>query len=285
MAVYGYIRVSTDKQDSESQKIGIIELAKKRGYPAIDRWISDNGVSGTVACEKRNLGKLMKKLKTGDVLLASEISRLARNLFLLFEILKYLSENQIELYTVKDNYSLDGSIASTVLAFAFGMAAQIERDMISKRTKEGLEKRRRDGVVMGRPIGAKSSRKKLTGRENKIREYLSSGMSYVAMAKRLKVDRNTLVAFLKEEGMYEKRLPLCREKQPTDLLTQTNDDLLDIYRETYTLKGLAEQLNISLHSLMSVIKARGLYDELIKAERGQRRAVKSSRRLEMEKML
>ena len=203
--VYGYIRVSTDAQDCENQKIGINELAAKLNL-RVEKWIEDQGVSGMKDPKKRNLGKLMKLLKPEDHLLVSEISRLSRELFTIFEILKFFSEKGIKLNTVKDNYSLDGSITAKVLAFAFGMAANIERDMISKRTIEGLEARRRAGVMMGRPIGAASSKLKLDDAEEQIKKYIKMGLSYSAIAKLTHAHRLTVSKICKERG-WESEYP------------------------------------------------------------------------------
>jgi len=150
--IYGYLRVSTSHQDCENQKIGINNLAAKKGFE-VNKWIYDSGVSGMKDYKARKLGRAFKKMKSGDIILASEISRLSRSMFVLFEILKFLTDSQIALYTVKDNYSLDGTIQSKVLAFGLGLAAEIERDMISKRTKEALENARAKGKRLGRPKG------------------------------------------------------------------------------------------------------------------------------------
>ena len=155
MAVYAYLRVSTGKQDGENQRLGVDELAKRLGLE-ITEYIDDEGVSGTKEPEKRELGALLKKLKPGDVLLAGEISRLGRSLFMVMRILEYCMNNDVKVYTAKDGYELGDNIQSKVLAFAFGLSAEIEREMISRRTKEALAKKRAEGVVLGRPKGRKS---------------------------------------------------------------------------------------------------------------------------------
>lgn len=200
MAVYGYLRVSTGKQDSDNQRKGVDELAARLGL-TIDKYIDDEGVSGTKEPEKRELGKLMKKLKPGDVLLAGEISRLGRSLFMVMRILEFCMKNEVRVYTAKDGYELGDNIQSKVLAFAFGLAAEIEREMISSRTKEALAKKRAEGVVLGRPKGRKSSRVKLTGKENAIREMLAAGMPQTKIARIFKVDRMTVAKFIKDNGL------------------------------------------------------------------------------------
>ena len=198
--VYGYLRVSTDVQDAENQKIGVVKEAERRGL-AINEFIVDDGVSGGIEPEKRKLGKLLKKLKPGDVLISGELSRLGRTLFMIMRILEHCMNTGIKVYTHKDGYELGDNIQSKVLAFAFGLAAEIERKMISERTKEALARKRAEGVILGRPVGSRSSKVKLSGKEDFIRELLSHGTSKVQIAKILKVDRMTLASFIKRESL------------------------------------------------------------------------------------
>lgn len=197
--VYGYLRVSSDKQDYNNQKVGVDDLARRNGW-TIDKYILDDGVSGTVAAKKRNLGKqLLPNLKEGDIIICSELSRLGRKLLMIMTLLQYIMERKATVYTVKDNFVLGDNIQAMVLAFAFGLAAQIERDMISLRTKEALARKKAEGVVLGRPIGKKSSpdKYKLSGKEVLIKELLKNGTSKRKIAKICKCDRNTLDRFIK----------------------------------------------------------------------------------------
>lgn len=197
--VYGYLRVSSDKQDYNNQKVGVDDLARRNGW-TIDKYILDDGVSGTVAAKKRNLGKqLLPNLKEGDIIICSELSRLGRKLLMIMTLLQYIMERKATVYTVKDNFVLGDNIQAMVLAFAFGLAAQIERDMISQRTKEALARKKAEGVVLGRPIGKKSSpdKYKLSGKEVLIKELLKNGTSKRKIAKICKCDRNTLDRFIK----------------------------------------------------------------------------------------
>lgn len=198
--IYGYLRVSTDDQDSENQKVGVAAKATSIGV-AIDGWIIDDGISGTKEPEKRLLGKLMKKLKPGDVIITSELSRLGRKLFMIMRILEFCMQHEVKVYTVKEGYELGDNIQSKVLAFAFGIAAEIERDMISQRTKEALARKKAEGVILGRPKGRKSSpdKYKLYGKNSLIKGLLDEGISQRQIAKICKVDRNTLARFLKKE--------------------------------------------------------------------------------------
>jgi len=200
--VYSYIRVSTDKQDIESQKIGIIRKAKELKL-TINEWISDEGVSGVKEYDKRNLGILMQKLNEGDVLIVSEISRLARSVFMLFRIVEFCNNKKIIIHSVKDSVSTvkPNDITSMMMLFCFGIAAQIERDMIIKRTNEGIERARREGVIIGRPVGAKSKKLKLTGKLEKIKKLIEKGYSKGAAAKMLGVHRFTVYRFLRDNNV------------------------------------------------------------------------------------
>ena len=197
--VYGYLRVSTDMQDAENQKIGVVKEAERRGL-VINEYIVDE-VSGGIEPEKRKLGELLKKLKLGDVLISGELSRLGRTLFMVMRILEHCMVTGVKVYTHKDGYELGDNIQSKVLAFAFGLAAEIERKMISERTKEALARKRAEGVILGRPVGSKSTKVKLSGKEDFIKELLMHGTPKTQIAKILKVDRMTLAAFIKRESL------------------------------------------------------------------------------------
>ena len=200
MTVYGYLRVSTDKQDCDNQKIGVEALAEKLGLP-IESWIVDDGVSGTKEPEKRKLGKLLRKIRTGDVIICSELSRLGRKLFMVISILEHCMKIGAKVLTVKDGYELGDNVQSKVLAFAFGLVAELEREMISKRTKEALQRRKANGKAIGRLAGAKNKRHVLDGKEQKIIELLKSGKRKSAIAKELKISSGTLYDFIKKQDL------------------------------------------------------------------------------------
>ena len=200
--VYAYLRVSTGKQDGDNQRVGVDALAERLNL-TIDEYIDDTGVSGTKEPEKRELGKLLNKLQSGDVLLAGEISRLGRSLFMVMRILEHCMKNGIRVYTAKDGYELGDNIQSKVLAFAFGLAAEIEREMISRRTKEALAKRKADGIRLGRPPGRKSGHVKCTGHAAEIRDALKAGTPKTKIAKQIGVHKDTLNAYLKTRYVEE----------------------------------------------------------------------------------
>lgn len=201
---YGYIRVSTDKQTVENQRFEINKFCWDEEL-VVDRWIKET-ISGAKAVEERKLGKLLKKMKKDDILVCTELSRLGRNLLMIMGILNECMKNDIQVWTIKDNYRLGNDINSKVLAFAFGLSAEIERNLISQRTKEALARKRAEGVILGRPKGRKSSKTKLTGQEVKIKELLDKKVSYSAIARILNVHRLTVSKFVKEHQLETKEL-------------------------------------------------------------------------------
>ena len=195
--IYGYIRVSSDKQTVENQRFEINNFCKRENL-VIDGWIEET-ISGTKAYNKRELGKLLDKVKKEDLIICAELSRLGRNLFMIMEILNICMTKECRVWTIKDNYRLGDDIQSKVLAFAFGLSAEIERNLISQRTKEALARKKAEGVILGRPKGKKSSQEKykLFGKEVLIRELLKNKVSKRQIAKICKVDRNTLDRYIK----------------------------------------------------------------------------------------
>lgn len=193
---YGYIRVSSDKQTVENQRFEIINFCKKEQL-LIDGWIEET-ISGTKSYTKRQLGRLLKRIRKGDLIICAELSRLGRNLFMIMEILNHCMIKEAKVWTIKDNYRLGDDIQSKVLAFAFGLSAEIERNLISQRTKEALARKRSEGVILGRPKGRLNSpgKYKLSGKENLIFALLKEGLSKRKIAKLLKVDRSTLSRFI-----------------------------------------------------------------------------------------
>lgn len=193
--IYGYIRVSTDKQTVENQRYEVNQFCEKNVF-VVDKWIEET-ISGAKNLQDRKLGKLLKKMKKDDILICSELSRLGRNLLMIMGILNECMNRDIHVWTIKDNYRLGSDINSKVLAFAFGLSAEIERNLISQRTKEALARKKAEGVILGRPVGRKSSKTKLTGQEKKITELLEKRVSYSAIGRILGVHRLTVSTFVK----------------------------------------------------------------------------------------
>ena len=202
--IYGYIRVSSDKQTVENQRFEINNFCQREQLH-IDGWIEET-ISGTKNYDKRELGRLLKKVQKDDLIICAELSRLGRSLFMIMEILSLCMKKECRVWTIKDNYRLGDDIQSKVLAFAFGLSAEIERNLISQRTKEALARKKAEGVVLGRPRGKKSSpdKYKLSGKEVLIKELLKNGTSKRKIAKICKVDRNTLARFIELKGLAEK---------------------------------------------------------------------------------
>ncbi len=197
--IYGYIRVSTDVQNSENQRFEINRFCELKEL-VVHKWIEET-ISGTKKVEERRLGKLLKRMKKDDILICSELSRLGRNLLMIMGVLNECMENDIQVWTIKDNYRLGNDINSKVLAFAFGLSAEIERSLISQRTKEALARKRAEGVILGRPKGSRSKRTKLSGQEKRIQDLLDKKVSYSAIARILSVNRLTVSKFVKDNGL------------------------------------------------------------------------------------
>lgn len=202
--IYGYIRVSSDKQTVENQRYEIKEFCNREGLPGVDGWIEET-ISGTKAWTKRELGALVDRVGDGDMIICAELSRLGRNLYMIMEILNMCLTKGAKVWTVKDNFRLGNDIPSKVLAFAFGLSAEIERNLISQRTREALARRRSEGMKLGRPKGRTSSpdKYKLSGREEMIRRYLSRGMTIKKIAEKCHVSRATMSRFVNRMSLRE----------------------------------------------------------------------------------
>ena len=201
--IYGYIRVSSDKQTVENQRFEITNFCERQKIK-INDWIEETS-SGTKNYDKRQLGKLLKKVDKNDIIICSELSRLGRNLFMIMEILNICMNKECRVWTIKDNYRLGDDIQSKVLAFAFGLSAEIERNLISQRTKEALARKKAEGKILGRPKGRRNNpeKYKLSGKETLIIELLKIGTSQRKIAKLCKVDRNTLARFIRLKNLAE----------------------------------------------------------------------------------
>ena len=194
--IYAYIRISTDRQHQENQQYEIETYSSKNNIK-IDKWIKET-ISSRKKLEDRKLNLLLKQLKKGDILISSEISRLGRNLMQIMSILHHCMKNECQVWTIKDNYRLGTDLQSKVLAFAFGLSAEIERDLISQRTKQSLARLRAENKPLGRPKGTTHNYSKLSDKDDLIKKHLQENKSKHSLAKKLKVSYTTLYRYLKK---------------------------------------------------------------------------------------
>jgi len=194
MSVIGYIRVSSVKQTVEHQRYEIQQFAK-RNQIKIDKWIEET-ISSRKPLTKRKLGKLLTQLESNDILIAAEISRLGRSLLEVMQILENCLNKNCQVWTIKENYKLGNDIQSKVMAFAFGLSAEIERNLISQRTKSSLDNLRATGKKLGRPLSAQSKKLKLDKNAMKIKTLLAQGLSKYKISQIMKVQPITVARFI-----------------------------------------------------------------------------------------
>ena len=198
MTIYGYIRVSSKKQTLEHQEFEIKKFAKNQKIK-IDRWVEEK-ISSRRPLAKRQLGQLLNELKEGDILIACEISRLGRSLLEVMRILESCLNKNCQVWTIKENYRLGNDIQSKVMAFAFGLSAEIERNLISQRTKSSLENVRASGKRLGRPFAAQSKKLKLSKNTKRIKDPLDKGVSQYKISKIMQVQPMTVNRFIHRMG-------------------------------------------------------------------------------------
>jgi DNA invertase Pin-like site-specific DNA recombinase len=221
--VFAYIRVSTDLQTNENQRLEIERWAKKRDLD-VREWVEET-ISSRQPLRKRKINALINAMREGDILIISELSRMARALFELMELLQKAMQRGVKIMSIKEGYELGDNITSKVMAFAFGLAAEIERTMISDRTKAGLARVKANGVILGRPKGRQSGEDKckLSGKENEIIKLLQQNVSVSAIGRITGVHRLTVTAFIKSRKLEEKLAKkIEKEKSEEDLSTFTS---------------------------------------------------------------
>lgn len=199
--IYAYLRISTDKQSLENQKYEILKYSQKKRI-VIDKWIEETK-SGTIEVNQRSLGPLLNMLRENDIVIVSELSRLGRSILSVMSVLNVIMEKKAKLFSIKEGYELGENISSKVLAFAFGLSAEIERQLISARTKEALARKKSEGVSLGRPKGSTSKNQTLKDHEAEIIQLLKHNVSHRALGRIYKVHHNTVSKFtqhLKKEG-------------------------------------------------------------------------------------
>ena len=199
---YAYIRVSTQMQTCKGQRHEIENWCRNRGW-TIDKWIVEK-VSGMSGLDKRTLGKTLRKMNKGDVLVCTELSRLGRNMMMVISILNLCSQRGISVFSIKDSFELSDSINSKIIAFAFSLAAEIERNLISQRTREALAAKKEAGVRLGRPKGKTGQQQRFERMLPDLLKARSEGVPYKLLAKKVGIHRNTLYRYLKAVNGVEK---------------------------------------------------------------------------------
>ena len=194
MSTYAYIRVSTEMQSYASQEYEIRRFCRNHRI-VIDKWVSES-ISGTIEVEKRVLGKTIETMESGDLLICTELSRLGRNMLMIMGVLNQCSKKGVSIRTIKDNFMLSDSINSKIIAFAFALAAEIERNLISQRTKEALAVKKSEGVRLGRPPGSSKERLTFYKEYHNIQRMIDEGVPMCRIADKYGFHRNTLHRYL-----------------------------------------------------------------------------------------
>ena len=209
--IYAYLRISTDKQYLSNQKEEILHYTAQNSI-SVDKWISET-ISGKVSRQSRKLGRLLKKARKGDTIIVTEISRLSRTLVEIMEIMSHCLRTGIRLFSIKEGYSFDDSLNSQVLCFAFGLTADIERRLISMRTKEALAQRKASGMVLGRKRGCCPKMALLESVKDEIRELFRKDMPLSQICRKYKVSRTTMARFLRSDESLSLAFSKSRERR------------------------------------------------------------------------
>ena len=199
MTNFAYLRVSTDNQDVKNQKFGVLDYSHTQNITPL-KFIEDT-MSGTTPWRERSIGNLLENGKTGDIIIVAEVSRLGRTILQVLEILEVAAQKGISVHIAKNRMIMDGSMQSTITATILGLVAQLEREFISSRTKEALQKRKMDGIVLGRPKG-QSDLLKLDAFRDEITGYLKKGINKRAIAKLIECSPSTLYQWLKRRHIH-----------------------------------------------------------------------------------
>ncbi|MBP3482435.1 MAG: recombinase family protein [Alistipes sp.] len=199
--IIGYLRVSTGKQNLANQQDEIRRFAISRDW-TIDGWVTEI-VSGRAHERDRKLGVLLRRMKRGDTLVVTEISRLSRTLTDVMSIMGKCLKKEINLYTTKEGYTFDNTINSKVLCFAFGLVAEIERNLISMRTKEALALRKAEGVVLGRRKGSYTKLNVLVENQHSIVRMLNQDKTITYICRRYNLSRDTFDKFRRSHPLIQ----------------------------------------------------------------------------------
>ena len=194
MTTYAYLRVSTIEQDLNKNKAEILLYANEKLKTNVE--FIEETVSGTSHYTKRELGQLINSLKFNDILIVPELSRLARSITQIFEIIEKLKSTKVTLISLKENFNSDDKgLTPTIISTIFGLVAQIERDLISQRTKEALQARKASGIKLGRPLG--SFKSKLDIYKDEIEGLINIGVTKKRIAAKYDVTPQLLNSWVK----------------------------------------------------------------------------------------
>ena len=199
MPNFAYLRVSTDEQDVNNQKHGLLEYCNQKGLTSIE-FIVDSA-SGKTPWRERKLGAAILEMNAGDNLIFAEVSRMARSTLQVLEILSLCASKEVNVYVAKQQMILDGSMQAKITATVLALAAEIEREFISQRTKEALAARKAKGLPLGRPDGALNKIYALDKHKTDIKKYLGMGLSLSAIAKLVEEPRSTVSDYIKRCGL------------------------------------------------------------------------------------
>ena len=198
MAIYAYLRVSTDAQYVANQRHGLLEYANDNNLVPVK--IVEDSASGKIAWRRRKLGEMLENAQAGDTILFAEVSRLGRSTLQVLEFLQAAAEKGVNIHITKNKMVMDGSIQARITATVLGLAAEIERELISSRTKEALAKRKADGIKLGRPRG-QAQKLALDSKADEIKKLLEKGVSKASIAKIVDCSPQTLYLWLERRGL------------------------------------------------------------------------------------
>ena len=199
--VYAYLRVSTDKQELENQQMAIENFATQNNL-FVKKWVMET-VSGVKSEKDRQLGKLLQKIKKGDLLLCTEISRIGRTTWGVMSIINDILKKDARVWTINDNHRFDDDVLSYTKAFLHTVQGKMERDLISQRTRQGLARKKAEGHKLGRPHGylMPDNSLKLAGKEHEIKIMLENNVRVYTIAKTFKTTPKTVNKFIKRHDL------------------------------------------------------------------------------------
>lgn len=200
MTNFAYLRVSTDRQDAKNQKLGILDYCNSKNINNLK--IIEDTISGTTSWRDRAIGNLIENGMAGDIIIVAEVSRLGRSILQVLEIMEIAAQKGISIHIAKNRMIMDGSMQSTITATVLGLVAQIEREFLSSRTKEALQRKKSEGIKLGRPKG-QSEILKLDAFKDQICDYVKKGINKRAIAKLVECSPSTLYQWLNRRHIHQ----------------------------------------------------------------------------------